>query len=151
MCVLERRQVLERIDLVLRPGRDHQPHRPNRSGQVDAHRLVLGIIRPTCGRIRRRPGLTTSYVPQKLHVDHDPADDGGALSRPARRIGRSDRSAGTGGGGRRFLLDRPMLELSGGELQRVLWPARCCAAPTCWCSTNRGRGWTSPARARSSG
>jgi len=117
---LERRQVLERIDLVLRPGEITSLIGPNGAGKSTLIRLVLGIIRPTCGRIHRRPGLTTSYVPQKLHVDPTlPMTVARFLALP-RRIGRSDRARALEEAGAGSLLDRPMLELSGGELQRVL-------------------------------
>src|SRR5690606_11017362 len=42
---------------------------PNGAGKTTLIRTLLGLQRPTGGRLERRPGLRIGYMPQKLHVD----------------------------------------------------------------------------------
>ena len=42
---------------------------PNGSGKTTLLRTILGLLQPLEGQIRRRPGLTISYVPQREHID----------------------------------------------------------------------------------
>ncbi len=63
------RQILHRVDLRIDPGRTISLIGPNGAGKTTLVRLVLGLLHADSGRIRRRPGLRTGYMPQKLHIE----------------------------------------------------------------------------------
>ncbi len=95
---------------------------PNGAGKTTMIRVVLGLIRPHGGRVRRRPGLAIGYMPQRLVVDPAlpltvdrflalAAPGGGAAA--ARRAALEEVGAAAVG-------DTPLQNVSGGELQRVM-------------------------------
>ena len=113
-------EVLEHIDLELRPGEIVTLIGPNGAGKTTLVRVVLGLIAPDRGRLRRRAGLTVGYLPQKFAVDTTlPLTVRGFLClprpRPAAALEAALAEVGVG-----YLLDRAVQALSGGELQRVL-------------------------------
>ena len=117
---LSGRSALDSIDLVLKRGEITSLIGPNGAGKSTLIRLVLGIIRPTRGHVRRASGLTIGYVPQKLTIDATlPMTVARFLSLPKAMGMDACRQALAEAGAAR-LLERPMQELSGGELQRVL-------------------------------
>ncbi|MDE3061104.1 MAG: ATP-binding cassette domain-containing protein, partial [Pseudomonadota bacterium] len=42
---------------------------PNGSGKTTLLKLLLGLETPDAGTVRRKPGLTIGYVPQRLAID----------------------------------------------------------------------------------
>ncbi|MGL6162317.1 ATP-binding cassette domain-containing protein [Microbulbifer sp.] len=110
--------MLQDIDLALQPGEIVTVIGPNGAGKTTLLRLLLGLSKPTSGKVWRRPGLCLGYMPQRLQIDpsmpmsvarflqlgQPEADVREALS----RVG-AERLADTG-----------LAELSGGEMQRVL-------------------------------
>ena len=63
------RQVLSNISLSLEPGRILTLLGPNGAGKSTLVRVVLGLIEPDSGRLKRDNPLRIGYVPQKLHLD----------------------------------------------------------------------------------
>jgi len=63
------RQILQKVDLRIDPGRTISLIGPNGAGKTTLVRLVLGLMQADSGRIQRRPGLRTGYMPQKLHIE----------------------------------------------------------------------------------
>ncbi len=114
-----RAEVLHDIDLAVEAGEIVTLIGPNGSGKSTLVRLLLGILVPERGTVRRRPGLVIGYVPQHFQVDP-------ALPLTVRRFlmlassnTRSiDRAAADAGIGE--LAQRPVAGLSGGERQRAL-------------------------------
>ena len=115
-----RHELLTGVDLELVEGEILSLIGPNGAGKTTLVRVLLGVLRPTAGRVVRRPGLSVGYVPQRLHIDP-------TLPLSVRRfltLGRApgDRAAlgaalaEVGAGQREGAL---MAELSGGEFQRV--------------------------------
>jgi zinc transport system ATP-binding protein len=111
---------LEHVDLEVAAGEIVSLIGPNGAGKSTLVKLVIGILQPTAGSIRRRPGLTFSYMPQRLPIDPTlPLSVGRFLDLPDRqsRVRHAEVLALVGAAG---LERRAMQALSGGEFQRVL-------------------------------
>lgn len=93
---------------------------PNGAGKTTLLKVVLGIVAPTSGRIEKREGLRTGYVPQKLHVPLSvPMTVKRFLSLNAehpneKKLAVMDET------GISPLMRRQVHNLSGGEMQRLL-------------------------------
>jgi zinc transport system ATP-binding protein len=114
------RLLLDRIDMTVHRGEIVTLIGPNGAGKSTLVRLLLGLLTPDSGEIRRHAGLRIGYAPQRLTVDPvlplsvrhfltlgGPADRQRLLAVLA-RVGVPE------------ILDAQMAVLSGGELQRVL-------------------------------
>ena len=112
--------ILSHIDLTIERGEIVTIIGPNGSGKSTLLRALLGIARPSSGRVTQVAGLRIGYVPQRLHIDPGlPLTVARFMSLPERhttnvitaaltRVGVS----GTEG--------QQMAALSGGQFQRVL-------------------------------
>ena len=63
------RRVLSDISLTLKPGKILTLLGPNGAGKSTLVRVVLGLVAPSDGVIKRENNLRIGYVPQKLHLD----------------------------------------------------------------------------------
>ena len=63
------RRVLSDISLTLQPGKILTLLGPNGAGKSTLVRVVLGLVAPDTGTIKRGNALRIGYVPQKLHLD----------------------------------------------------------------------------------
>ncbi|OIQ77701.1 zinc import ATP-binding protein ZnuC [mine drainage metagenome] len=113
--------LLDAVSLAVRPRRIVTLVGPNGAGKTTLVRVLLGLIAPETGLVRRRnDALVIGYVPQRFQPPPAlPMDVDGFLrlagaSTAAQREQVLD-SIGAGG-----LLRRPLRALSGGEMQRVL-------------------------------
>jgi zinc transport system ATP-binding protein len=112
--------ILDRVDLTLVPGRITTLIGPNGAGKTCLARIALGLMAPTAGTVRRRPGLRTGYMPQRLRIDDSmplTVDRFLWLAQPGHV---RDRQAALERTGVAHLAHRAVQKLSGGELQRVL-------------------------------
>ncbi|EPL9568022.1 zinc ABC transporter ATP-binding protein ZnuC [Providencia rettgeri] len=114
------KQVLKDVSFELNKGDIVTLLGPNGAGKSTIVRVVLGLLPPTSGSIKRASTLAIGYVPQKLHLDT-------TLPLTVKRfmllklgvrqkhlLPALERVNAT------HLLDQPMQKLSGGETQRVL-------------------------------
>lgn len=111
--------VLDNVQLTLQRGKIVTLIGPNGAGKTSLVRSILGLQKPTSGRIERAADLRIGYMPQKLHLE-------ASLPLTAQRflaLGGADAeqiSEAAALTGISHLADSPMQQLSGGEVQRVL-------------------------------
>lgn len=114
------RVVLERVDVRVDAGRIVTLIGPNGAGKTTLVRVMLGLEQPDEGRVRRAPGLTIGYMPQRIVVPEHMPLTVERFVRLGGRVGRAALRAAAAEVGVVPLLDQPMRSLSGGEHQRVL-------------------------------
>lgn len=116
---LGQRMVIEDTSLAVRPGEVVSLIGPNGSGKSTLIRILLGLLPPDRGTIHRKAGLTIGYLPQRFHVDPAlPLTVARFLSLAGPPEGRIEEVLGEVGV--EAAADKQLLDLSGGELQRVL-------------------------------
>lgn len=117
---LREQSILDSISLCIYAGQIVTIIGPNGAGKTTLLRSLLGLVKPTSGKIWRKEGLTIGYVPQKLQLNPslpltvkrflkllpNLADE--QINRSLEEVGAS------------HILNRAMQSISGGELQRVL-------------------------------
>ncbi len=114
------RRVLSDISLNLHPGRILTLLGPNGAGKSTLVRVVLGLVAPDSGLIKRSPNLRIGYVPQKLHLDATLPLTVSRFMRLRPGVKKSDIKPALVRVQAAHLIDAPMQKLSGGETQRVL-------------------------------
>jgi len=113
------RRVLHDVDCRIGGGEILTLIGPNGAGKTTLVRVLLGLLRPDRGRVVQRPRLRVGYVPQRLHIEPTlPLDvrDFLALGQSASRQQFADVLAEVGIAD---LIDTPVQQVSGGEMQRV--------------------------------
>lgn len=96
---------------------------PNGAGKTTMARVMLGLLSPDKGQVKRRAGLRIGYMPQSLNID--PALPISvkrflSLGLSRRDIGHGLRQAVLKETGVDHVADSPIQKISGGEMQRVL-------------------------------
>ncbi len=132
--------ILEDITFSVEPGRFVGIIGPNGAGKTTLLKVILGLLQPTSGEVRlfgRKPSQTlrkgnyVGYVPQRSALDRDlpfSVMDVILMGRvgavgPLKWFGKKDRADAEKNLRRVELLeyaDRPIGELSGGQMQRAL-------------------------------
>jgi zinc transport system ATP-binding protein len=118
--VIGGRTILQAITIRLAPGEIVTLVGPNGAGKTMLIRVLIGLIRPTSGRVLRRPGLRVGYLPQKVAFDPVLPLNVGRLMTLTVRKPRKAVEAALAETGVEHLIDSPVGNLSGGEMQRVL-------------------------------
>lgn len=132
--------VLRDVTLRVLPGALTGVVGPSGSGKTSLLKLVLGIERPTAGRVTRAPGTAVSYVPQVESVDWSfpvTVEQCVLMSRPTRRLlprataqERRDVMAVLERLSIAHLARRHVRELSGGQQQRMFLARALLRRPT---------------------
>ena len=114
------RTILDNVSLNLESQTITSLIGPNGAGKSTLVRIILGILKPDHGTVRRTSKLKTAYVPQKLNIDQSlPMTVSRFLDLPKRRPAAAKREilAETGMTARE---KDSIHTLSGGEFQRLL-------------------------------
>ncbi|MEH6567272.1 MAG: zinc ABC transporter ATP-binding protein ZnuC [Halopseudomonas sp.] len=113
-------EVLEKVNLSVRRGEIVTLIGPNGAGKTSLVRIVLGLLKASSGEMHRKPRLRIGYMPQKLQIDP-------SLPLTVQRFlllspgaKRASVAAALDDVGAAHLLTRPLQQVSGGELQRIL-------------------------------
>jgi len=113
-------RVLHHVDMSVARGEIVTIVGPNGSGKSTLLRTLIGAVKPSTGSVQRADGLTIGYVPQRLFIDDTlPMTVARFLSLPDRKrckkVAVALEQAGVEG-----LDKRQVMDLSGGQFQRVL-------------------------------
>ncbi|VAW60002.1 Zinc ABC transporter, ATP-binding protein ZnuC [hydrothermal vent metagenome] len=66
---INQRQILDNINLSIKPGEILTLIGPNGSGKTSLVRVLLGLVKADQGSLKKKDNLVIGYVPQKLHFD----------------------------------------------------------------------------------
>ena len=114
------KKILHDIDLEILEGEIVTIVGPNGSGKSTLLRLIIGAVIPTKGKVQKKLNLRIGYVPQSLHIDPTiPITVRRFLNLPF-RVPLDDIIEATEYAGINNLFYEQMIELSGGQFQRVL-------------------------------
>lgn len=114
------RRVLSDVSLELSPGKILTLLGPNGAGKSTLVRVVLGLVAPDEGVIKRNGQLRIGYVPQKLYLDITLPLTVNRFLRLRPNTQKMDILPALKRVQAGHLIDAPMQKLSGGETQRVL-------------------------------
>lgn len=112
--------VLESVSLSVDRGEVVTLIGPNGAGKTSLVRVVLGLLKADSGKVQRQPRLRIGYMPQKLHVDATLPLTVMRFLLLAPNAKRADALQALEDVGAEHLLERPLQQVSGGELQRIL-------------------------------
>jgi len=117
---LGNRVILDHVDIDVMPGEIVTLIGPNGAGKSSLVRVLLGLEKPTQGRIVRKTGLQVGYVPQRFPLTPNVPLDVKRLLALTLRPAPADIDAALAETGITHLKDAAVASLSGGELQRAL-------------------------------
>lgn len=121
--------ILRDISFSLEEGKITTLLGPNGAGKSTLLRLILGLLTPTGGEIRRTKGVKIGYMPQKLKVNPLlPLTVRRFLSLTIHPFWMPEAILKKVRGEK--LLERPLSHLSGGEMQRVMLAKALIGKPT---------------------
>lgn len=117
---LNNNSLLESVNLQLHAGEIMTVVGPNGAGKTTLLRVALGLQKPTTGQVKMADDVTLGYVPQKLHIDPTFPITVKRFLALAKCAKQCDFNLLLKDVGAQHVIDSPLQNLSGGELQRVL-------------------------------
>jgi zinc transport system ATP-binding protein len=118
--LIGQRQLLQQISLTVSRGEILTIIGPNGAGKTTLLRIALGLLQPTSGQVQRQPGISIGYMPQRLHIDPTfPVTVKRFLTLTGNQL-RSKVLPLLHEVGAAHVIESPLQNISGGELQRVL-------------------------------
>lgn len=123
------RRILDHVDIEVASGEIVTIVGPNGSGKTTLLRLLIGAVAPSTGRIARHPSLLIGYTPQRLALDRTmplTVDRFLALGIATSKARRDEVLTMVG---LPCITKAQVIDLSGGELQRVLLARALLRAP----------------------
>jgi zinc transport system ATP-binding protein len=114
------RSVLSNISFSISPQEIVTVLGPNGSGKTTLFKTLIGALNPSSGVLKKKPGLRIGYVPQRLHIDATlPISVKRFMNLPGgyspNTVAEALEHAGVPG-----LAKQQIMDLSGGQFQRVL-------------------------------
>jgi zinc transport system ATP-binding protein len=113
--------ILKDIDLNLYSGDIITVIGPNGGGKTSLAKIILGIKKPTSGKIERKKGLVIGYMPQKINLNPMVPIAVREFLLLNKVISDYNLDKIMFAGDINHILDTQITDLSGGELQRVLF------------------------------
>ena len=114
------RWLVQDVDLDVRRGEIVTLVGPNGSGKSTTARMALGVYKPHAGEAVRVRNLKVGYVPQKLAIDWTVPLTVNRFLNLTKKIPASKANAALQRTGVSHLGESELVQLSGGEFQRVL-------------------------------
>jgi zinc transport system ATP-binding protein len=118
--IIGQRQLLQQVSLKIAPSEILTIIGPNGAGKTTLIRVALGLLQPTSGQVVRKAQISIGYMPQRLHIDPTfPL----TVRRFLSMVGANQQekiAPGLREVGAEQVIDSPLQNLSGGEMQRVL-------------------------------
>ena len=118
---LNGQKILSDINLELQKGQITTLIGPNGGGKTSIARILLGILKPTCGKIIKNPALKAGYMPQKIEIDRTiplSAKDFIRLSKHKIIFGENLKNLASRLNVEK-ILDHQIHDLSGGQMQKI--------------------------------
>lgn len=121
LCVtIGRKAIIDDINLTLENGEIVSLIGPNGAGKTTLVRAILGLLKPSSGRIKKRAGLRIGYMPQRLHLEKTIPLTVQRFLKMTKHARYDDIADVLQKVGAEHTAQRPIQGISGGELQRVL-------------------------------
>ncbi len=117
---LQGKRILDHVDLTVHQGEIVTLIGPNGAGKSTLVRIMLGLLKPSQGRVNTAPGTRIGYMPQRLTIDPVLPLTVRRFLTLAQKSTESKLIETLADVGAETLLDSAMQTLSGGETQRVL-------------------------------
>ena len=114
------RWLIRDVDIAVARGEIVTLIGPNGSGKSTLAKVVLGVLKPSTGKIVRQENLSIGYVPQKLNIDWTFPLSVSRLLSITRAHNKSEIELALEAVNIAHLKDVPVQQLSGGEFQRAL-------------------------------
>ncbi len=114
------RSILDAVDIDISPGEIVTLIGPNGAGKTSLVRVLLGLESLDSGKVTMRPGLVVGYVPQRFERDAAIPMTVARFLTLGARAPRKRIAAALDEVGAAHVIDRQLVLLSGGELQRVI-------------------------------
>lgn len=117
------REILSKVNITIRKGEVVTIIGPNGSGKSTLIKILLGLFKPTSGKVKAKKSINIGYMPQHLTIDQVlPITVERFLKLRANKSNLDDEqlTAIYEKASITHLLELPMATLSGGEKQRVL-------------------------------